>query len=275
MKSLYWYNEVKNFGDALNPEILKYIFNIHCQWAPPSKCDICAIGSILDLFFTDQLTISQRVKRIVGAPVLVWGGGFIRPEQDKRYLPIRKMNIRAVRGKLTRDRIKKYLKLDSCDIALGDPGLLASRLIDVHLIDKKYDLGIIPHYVDADNANLKNINVKNSIVIDVRAPLETVLVQIAQCKAILSSAMHGLIAADSFGVPNMRMVLSDKIIGGDYKFDDYYSAFDIKTPEKLILTSDVRVNSTDFIFDNYAITPHMVNDTCNNLLTSFLLKGEK
>jgi len=35
--------------------------------------------------------------------------------------------------------------------------------------------------------------------------------------------MYGLIAADSLGIPNFRMVLSDKIIGGDYKYNDYYS----------------------------------------------------
>ena len=33
------------------------------------------------------------------------------------------------------------------------------------------------------------------------------------------------IGADSFGIPNMRVVASESLMGGDYKFKDYYSAF--------------------------------------------------
>jgi len=37
--------------------------------------------------------------------------------------------------------------------------------------------------------------------------------------------MYGLIVADSLGIPNFRMVLSDKIIGGGCQYNDYYLAF--------------------------------------------------
>jgi pyruvyltransferase len=45
--------------------------------------------------------------------------------------------------------------------------------------------------------------------------------QVSSCRYIFSSALHGLICADAYGVPNTRLVLSDKIVGGDFKFHDY------------------------------------------------------
>ena len=39
--------------------------------------------------------------------------------------------------------------------------------------------------------------------------------------------MHGLIAADSLGIPNQWFALSEQVIGNGYKFADYYSVFEI------------------------------------------------
>ena len=44
--------------------------------------------------------------------------------------------------------------------------------------------------------------------------------------------MHGLIVADSFGIPNRRMPLSSGIIS-DLKFNDYYSAFGLTCPTSI------------------------------------------
>ena len=270
----YWYNQEPNFGDMLTTDIFHKVFNISVEHASPQKCDICGIGSILELFFTDSMPLKKRIKKLFEPPVIVWGSGFIKPEQNQKYIPIRKMDIRAVRGKITLERIQKYIKTKHA-VVLGDPGLLCSRIIDTHNINKKYELGIIPHYVDSKNPYLNNIRVKNSVIIDIKKPVEQVLEQIAQCRCIISSAMHGLIAADSFGIPNIRMVLSDNIVGGDYKYDDYYSAFGITNHPRIIFDKDTIITSTDFIQNQYKITPHMVNQICNNLIMSLLLNGEK
>ena len=49
--------------------------------------------------------------------------------------------------------------------------------------------------------------------------------QIAECRFILSSSLHGLIIADSMGIPNLHVEFGDRLLGDGYKFDDYYSAY--------------------------------------------------
>ena len=59
--------------------------------------------------------------------------------------------------------------------------------------------------------------------------------QLTECEFILSSSLHGLIMADSFGIPNQWMVLSDKVEGKNFKFYDYYSVFDMPCPDFITL----------------------------------------
>jgi hypothetical protein len=58
---------------------------------------------------------------------------------------------------------------------------------------------------------------------------------------VLSSSLHGLIAADALGVPNAWIGLSDALRGGDFKFRDYYGVFGIE-PCMLGLSRDLLVD---------------------------------
>jgi hypothetical protein len=49
---------------------------------------------------------------------------------------------------------------------------------------------------------------------------------------VISSSLHGLIVADSLGIPNVWLRLSPDVLGGDYKFKDYYSVFGL-APEPI------------------------------------------
>ena len=252
----------------LSPYLITQIFHTDVVHANSKNCDMCAIGSVLESVFPKSLSLIQRIRKYFCKPIIVWGSGFVKPERERKYISIRKLDVRAVRGHLTLKRLQKYLDINH-NVALGDPGLLSSKLINTRNIKKKYDLGIIPHYVDKNNEYLKNIRVKNSITIDVQQPIDVVLKQIAQCKCIISSAMHGLIVADSFGIPNIRMILSNKIIGGDYKYDDYYSVFNIKKHPRIVIDKNTKITNTKFIVDQYAIPRKRVNEICNQLTKVF------
>jgi pyruvyltransferase len=68
-----------------------------------------------------------------------------------------------------------------------------------------------------------------------------------ECKIVLSSSLHGLVLADSFQIPNKRIVLSNNIIGGDFKFKDYYSGIDneYRIPKKVQTLNDMFEASED------------------------------
>ena len=125
-----------------------------------------------------------------------------------------------------------------------------------------------------NNPLLQKISVKNSVVLDINKEPTELIYEIAACKNIISSAMHGLIAADSLEIPNIRMVLSDKIVGGDYKYNDYYSAFGIKEHRVLNLREKGFTDADlPTIAENYVITKAQVEKIQENLIRSFPYKN--
>jgi pyruvyltransferase len=202
--SAYWWVGVPNFGDIITPLLLKY-YNYTPVHSSIGNAQLVSTGSILNMLPEDYEGI-------------ILGSGFINDTCKRRF---EKAKVLALRGKYT----KKLLGIES-DIALGDPGLLASDTVK-HRQNKKYVLGIIPHYVDSDNIkimNLKKKYPKEIIVIDVKEQPEKVLEIIDSCNYIISSSLHGIIVADSFNIPTAWMSLSDKVVGNGFKFYDYNSA---------------------------------------------------
>lgn len=55
-----------------------------------------------------------------------------------------------------------------------------------------------------------------------------------KCKNVLSSALHGLITAVSLEMPNLRIIVSNEILGGYYKFIEYYLAYGLNLQKNLI-----------------------------------------
>ena len=132
---------------------------------------------------------------------------------------------------------------------------------------KEYDWGIIPHYIDKGDPLLNKLKLPNSILLDIQEKPEIFIQKLVKCRKIISGAMHGLIAADSFCIPNIRMIVSDKIKGGDFKYNDYYSAFGLNTHDKIDLRK-IKGDVTELNFD-YKITPDKVYKIQEDLIRSF------
>lgn len=227
MIKLIYENTAKNFGDELNVTLLQNFFNKKVEKGRIHTANLIMIGSMLNSITYNKLTY-KNIRHKYKNPLLnIFGSGFIEPKiADKEYL-LRKVRIFALRGEISKKRMEKILRKKLDNIVLGDPGLLSNRLIDRNSIEKKYTLGIIPHNYDKNSPIIAKIQdtIPNSKVLNIHDEPIDFLKKINECETIISSAMHGLIASDSFGIPNCRMILSNKIEGGDYKFNDYYSVF--------------------------------------------------
>jgi len=215
-----------NFGDELSPDIIEYITGRKVQKVNNKRCELIALGSILDGQFKLNNKLNDRFKSFIGHPTFVWGSGVISNEtKGKTYFrPL------ALRGQLTKNKID----IDSAEsIPLGDPGLFIFDMIDLKC--KKSGVGIIPHYTDKKHPLINNFKYMHNVkVIDVESPWRQVCNEIASCDFILSSSLHGLVVADAFKIPNYRIKLYNNLKGGSFKFKDYASALnriDIKSYE--------------------------------------------
>lgn len=206
---------LQNAGDWYSPLICGHLSQRTIVYAPPYSCDLVAVGSLLH-----RLAKSHRLHRLgLHRRLHIWGTGSLRAEDRLAG----SHHAHAVRGELTRHRVRA----DGQDTVLGDPGLLADRLITP--ASKTSALGVIPHMVDRHApAVLEFVDrTPGATLIDICWPVPRVLASITACERILSSSLHGLIFADAFGIPNQWFRGSDRILGDRHKFDDYYSAFGI------------------------------------------------
>lgn len=231
---MYWWNEQPNFGDALNSYLVEKLSGKKVEWSPLESADIVGAGSLLQWV----TKIQDKLKE----PLHVWGSGYMYDQQPA--ITSAKVIHHAVRGYKT----KEYGQLKG--VMLGDAGLLSDLLI-TKPVSKTYEIGIVPHLWHIDNPVLKDLLTHHPTMklIDVRLDSLEVIKQIAQCEFVLSSSLHGLIVADSFGIPNQWIQFDVPLFGGEWKFEDYYSIFKLKPKPLVIETAsqldDIAVNRTE------------------------------
>ena len=203
MKVWYW-NRTKNFGDALGPAILKRLGLKFELVERMGQADLVTCGSVLGF------GRFQNGCRFWGTGIMDDSHGGLHPTVADTY------EFLAVRGELTRI----YAKAPD-DVVMGDPGILVPELWTA--TGKRSGLGVVPHYVDKRQYPFADR------VINVQDDVDTVIRDIASCDRILSSSLHGLIVAQAYGIPAMRLH-HPAVKGGDFKWADYQSAWKDSLP---------------------------------------------
>lgn len=197
--------EPGNFGDILTPYLLQY-FGISYQWATKKDAKSICIGSIA---------------KFATVGTLVIGSGTMRASD--------KLNPNAnwwfVRGPCTREIVLR--DGGSCPEIYGDPALLLPKLQPSCL--KKYKVGFTPHYVDYEEVKKRYPSEKVINLLNPN-PLE-VAKEISQCSSIVSSSLHGIIAAHSYGIPCAFVRYGDKLSGDGIKFKDHYLSVGLECPD--------------------------------------------
>lgn len=264
---VYWC-DISNFGDALNPLIFEKLAGIKITCSSYKDSYIVGIGSLLDSFL-----LSKHDRKFICNPIMVFSSGFgfqegkvhnpdiILPEKLKRA-----MKCYALRGNLTKSRIEKFQKVPK-DCVIADGGLLASYLIDKSNIKPKYDLGIVPHFADKEDKIFEKIQkeIPNSIILNPTEPVIDFLKHLCECKCVISTAMHPLIACDSLHIPNMWVRVSEKttIL---YKFHDYYSAFGVQCEPFYLNKQEFSRNTLIDIQNNTLISYEKIEQKKQELL---------
>ncbi len=209
----YYYADDINFGDLITPYYLeKYCKNDTYEYDfTGKKPKIISCGSIM---------------RLCNEKTIVYGSGIKNIKQN-----INKGIIKIVRGPLTR---KRLLAIDCyCPPVYGDPGLLLPLYYNPQ-INKKYKLGIIPHYIHYNVINKMYKDSKDIKIINlVNKNIELVIDDILSCEKTVSSSLHGIIVSDAYNIPNKWVKFDNKISGDDTKYYDYFQSVNRKDIEYL------------------------------------------
>lgn len=224
------YTDSSNMGDAINKNIIQDVLGYSPICSDMYKCRMSGIGSGLRRFFVEP-SCKGNIKKIVKGNLMpggmiIWSAGFLTEPTGKEIPTRRGLRIASTRGELSRQYVARILGRD-VDCSTGDGGLLASELIDMgNDTQKRYSLGIIPHYKEEDCEAFHILaQKKDAVVINVRDnPIKNLQI-IASCEAVVSSSLHGLIFCDSLHVPNLHLSVTNGPCKDGFKFRDYYSAF--------------------------------------------------
>ena len=147
---------------------------------------------------------------------VVWGSG-INGKIDPALHRFERLDVRAVRGPRTYERLKA--RGISCPDVFGDPALLLPSFCSPQSAQALHDAIFIP--------NLNDLKAISGLVMEPSITLVSpllswnrVLQHIVSSKLVLSSSLHGVILAESFGVPCRYVRISE--VENMFKFLDYF-----------------------------------------------------
>lgn len=188
-----WSEGVANFGDELGAHLLARLGYRVNRVAQIADADLIASGSILE-----AAAVQARPETIV------WGSGLMHDAP----VDLSALDVRVVRGPLTGSAAG--LAVPTCD-----PGSLVPLLYERPTV--RYRIGVVRHYVD------KRAYPWADIVIDASQPVDDVIASIGSCRRVASSSLHGLIVADAWRIPTMRLH-HPGVDGGNFKWSDWFGS---------------------------------------------------
>ncbi|MCW8927222.1 MAG: polysaccharide pyruvyl transferase family protein [Gammaproteobacteria bacterium] len=197
---MYWWSGKPNVGDAISPFLVSALSEREVVSAKKREHPkLLAVGSLM---------------HYARAGDIIWGTGCI---SEDTKIKTRRLHVTAVRGPRTRELLLK--RGVDCPEVYGDPAILLPRFLAAKVVKKKHRLGVIPHYMDREEVVISDPAVK---VISVALPAEEFISEILSCERVISSSLHGIILAEAYGVAADWIKFSDRLLGQNFKFDDYF-----------------------------------------------------
>ena len=258
----------KNFGDELGPVVSKYLLKRYF------KCGTRHIPTFNLATRTDKVRRKSQSKvcfftvgsvlHMTRAGDHVWGTG-MNPYRQK-FRPSR-LNIHALRGKLTASSVSEVNHASAVKAAIGDPGLFISFFVSKDG-DTRHHECFVPHAHDEKLAR----ELYNGTIISVKNSWKEVTKAISACKFVASSSLHGLVVADALGIPSRWFQFSNgtktRVTEGTFKYEDYFSAITDAGALRRQALDDIRQLAQSGVYD--APIPHEVmQGILENLNKSF------
>jgi pyruvyltransferase len=223
-----------NFGDALTPWLIRRITGQYPRFVPPD--DPC-----------DKYFVTGSIVEYTRASCTVWGSGIM----TRHDLISPAAEFLAVRGPLTRARAMQCGAF--CPEVYGDPALLLPRLYRP-AVEQRQGMGLVAHFSDKPRLAASLRAVKGLKLVDIQAPIESVIDQIVSCEFVASSSLHGLVASHAYGVPAVRVMFRPLPSGDGVKFDDYFLSIGQEPP----LAVPLEYDHVDLgILAHHAVLPSM------------------
>lgn len=191
---------LNNFGDLLGPRIVSELIARQELQELSTESRLLAVGSIL---------------RLARDGDVVWGTGANGKSLSQPF-PFDWLDVRAVRGPLTRTVLSEIGVLTP--EVYGDPGLLVGHLWSRERLaaaskHPKRDLLVVPNFHDYPKLKSRLATIRPTL------PLGEILGAIAKARFVVGSSLHGIIVAESLGIP-ARAVRS--ATEPEFKYQDYY-----------------------------------------------------
>jgi pyruvyltransferase len=219
-----------NFGDELGPVVARRILqeyfdcksvNVHVHnlaQGGRKKVQHCllTVGSILHMSSPGDH---------------VWGTG-VNPYWSTRK-KFNGLTFYALRGPHSTDLIRRKLGSLPSSIGHGDPGFLVPYFFPeyYHQYTANQSSGVclIPHYHDLGSPAVKAVErLYDARMISPHSSWKDVFDQIQTCGSVVSSSLHGLVVADSLGIPSVWVQFNGtttSVSEGMFKYMDYFESY--------------------------------------------------
>lgn len=201
-------NSPYNLGDSLGEVIIRFL--------------LAQKGIDIDAPVSQTRHLNCVGSNIFGSyqDATIWGSGVFPYYPSKRMLfcqklSRRKLDIRAVRGPLTRDVLIKMGV--SCPEVYGDPAILMPLFYQPK-IEKRHSYSVILQFFHELEFREEH---PNEFMVSMNTnDYKSVIDEIAASDIVYTSSLHGIILAESYGIPAVFFRGLKK--SRDFKYLDYY-----------------------------------------------------
>lgn len=187
--NLEWWSSHLNLGDTLSQIIFYWMLKrkgCDPEYKTKKTIHLLGLGSIIGAD---------------GFDAVIWGSGIHKLDNLYnicRYNRFLKYDVRAVRGPVTKAILENCGHYDCKNVVYGDPAIIMPKIYRPKNDEKKYKVSLILHYITPN----KSRYAENYHCI----PIETdnykkFIDEIVASELIISSSLHGIILAETYGVP--------------------------------------------------------------------------